>query len=240
MDGLLAPGLGDSQRAILEHLKSQRERALGELEGELDLARETLRDHMKGLTALGLVERSGLRRRGAGRPEVLYRLTTLGEELFPGREGELLRELAAFLLERGHGEFLETFFQQRVVGKRESMLGRVRGLQATERLRVVAEMLTGEGFRARVTGTEAGEPRLCICHCAFRKLVDVSQLPCQAEMALLGDLLGGHLKRESFIPDGDAACTYTVTFSGEGPVQEAVAGTAELSRTSAREEEDHH
>lgn len=212
MDGVLAPGLGDSQRAILELLKSQSEHALGELQGELDLARETLRDHMKVLGALGLVERSGLRRGGAGRPEVLYRLTALGEELFPSQEGELLGELAAFLVERGGKELLETFFHERVARKRESSLSRLHSLPPTDRLEVVAKMLTAEGFLATATGTRAGEPRLCICHCALGKLVAVCDLPCQAEMALLEDLLGGRLERESYIPDGDAACTYAVTF----------------------------
>ena len=38
MDGILAPGLGDSQRAILGILKQRRERTLGELEGSFELA----------------------------------------------------------------------------------------------------------------------------------------------------------------------------------------------------------
>lgn len=37
--------------------------------------------------------RGGMRRSGVGRPEVQYRLSALGDELFPQRERKLLRGL---------------------------------------------------------------------------------------------------------------------------------------------------
>lgn len=93
------------------------------------------------------------------------------------------------------------------------MQARVRDLETSDRLEAVAEILTDQGFLADVVGSQPGAPRLRIFHCPLCGLVDVCQLPCQAESALLSDLLGARLERETFMPDGDATCTYAVTFS---------------------------
>lgn len=218
MDDLLGPGLGESQRAILELLKRRGKATLAELESGLELARETLRDHLKALAAAGLAQRAGVRREGPGRPQVVYRLGPRGEELFPHREGELLRELATFLLEQGNGQLLESFFDQRATGKRERLRRRVEGLHGMERLRQVAQALSEEGFVAEASEPAAGRLRLRLCHCALREVVNVSQLPCRAEMALVEELLGAALTRESFMPDGDASCTYTLAARAESAI----------------------
>lgn len=80
----LSPGLGESQNTILELLLRGGEATLADLEASVDLAIETLRDHLKALGAKGLVERAGVRREGPGRPQVVYRLSSAGRSLFPG------------------------------------------------------------------------------------------------------------------------------------------------------------
>lgn len=211
MDEILGPGLGESQRTLLDLLKRRGEATLAELETGLDLARETLRDHLKALAAEGLVERAGLRRRGPGRPQVVYRLSSSGQELFPRREGRLLRELATFLLSRGHSELLQTFFEERVGRKRDELQRRVAGLEGVERFREVAKILSEEGFLAEVTEDGSGDRfHLRLCHCPLREIVAVSHLPCRAEMALVEELLGESLRRESFIPHGGSSCTYVL------------------------------
>lgn len=210
MDAIEGPGLGTSQRILLERLKRLGSAALGELEGDLGLARETVRDHLKALGAEGLVERAGVRREGPGRPQVLYRLSAEGERLFPRREGELLRELAGFLIDDGREELLAAFFERRAAGKRERLAARIAGLGPERRLREIAAILTEEGFLAEVAEPAAGAPRLRLCHCPLREVVAVSHLPCRAELALIEDLLGRRLERETFIPDGASACTYAV------------------------------
>lgn len=205
----LGPGLGESQRTILELLKRRGVSTLADLEVGLELARETLRDHLKALAGQGLVERAGARREGPGRPHVLYRLTAAGEALFPQRAGELLRELAAFLLAAGHQGLLTEFFETRAQRKREALHRRVAALDGMDRLEEVARILSEEGFLAEVETSDSG-PRLCLCHCPLRDLVAVSRLPCRAEMALVGELLGGALQRVSFMPEGGHNCTYAL------------------------------
>lgn len=208
-DAVFGPGLGQSQKTILELLMRSGAATLADLEASLELAAETLRDHLKSLAAKGLVERAGVRRDGPGRPHVIYRLTDAGADLFPRREGELLRELATFLVESGRDGLLEEFFTARAERRRAALHRRVAGLEGIERLGEVAQILSEEGFLAEVAASESG-PCIRLCHCPVRDLVAVSQLPCQAEMDLIAELLGGALNRVSFMPNGDPSCTYSI------------------------------
>lgn len=209
MDDIGATGFGESQRLLLGELKRRGEATITEI-ATGGLARETIRDHLKSLQSRGLVERAGVRREGRGRPEVVYRLTEEGDTLFPRRHGELLRELAEFLVTEGEGEVLERFFTARNRRKRERLLPRMRELGETERMAEMARVLTAEGFLAEIEEDEGGDRCLRLCHCPWRDLVDVSHLPCQAEMSLVSELLGHRLARKSFIPDGDSSCTYSL------------------------------
>lgn len=208
----LSPGLGASQRRLLDRLKRRGASTLTELERASGLARESVRDHLRSLAALGLVERSEVRRAGPGRPPLLFRLSARGESLFPRREGELLAELAAFLLAEGGEERLARFFAARAEARRGPLLARVAGLSGVERVREVARILDEEGFLAEVEELSggAGACRLRLCHCPLAELVRVSRLPCRAELALVEELLGEAPRREEFIPEGATCCTYQV------------------------------
>lgn len=201
-------GLGESQSELLDRIKRRGEATLAELETDTGLARETVRDHCKGLAGQGLVERAGLRRRGPGRPQVVYRLSPGAERLFPRREGALLRELAEFLVADGREALLERFFEARTRAKKAGLERRLAGLSGEVRLREVARILSQDGFVAEAATDPGGERRLRLCHCPLRDLVAVSDLPCRAEMDLVEELVGEPLARESFMPHGDSSCTY--------------------------------
>lgn len=206
---LFGPGLGESQAAILELLLRRGRATLAELEEDLELATETLRDHLDALAVKGLVERAGVRRDGPGRPRIVYGLSESGLELFPRREADLLRELTRFLAEEGSLHLLEEFFERRASAQREELIGRVSGLEGEERLREVARILSEQGFMAEVAHQES-PPRIRLCNCPIRDLVEVSHLPCRAELRLVRELLGRSLHRVSYMPDGDDSCTYSL------------------------------
>ncbi|MFB6241047.1 MAG: helix-turn-helix transcriptional regulator, partial [Gemmatimonadota bacterium] len=212
-------GLGDSQRRLLVELKRRGDATLYDVAGELELAAETVREHLNALTARGLVERTGRRRDGPGRPQIVYALSERGEALFPHREGALLRELASHLVESGREEVLEEFFGRRIGEQRRAAAERLDGLEGGERLREVAALLSEQGFMAEVVGDAADGPRLRLCHCPLKELVAASRLPCRAEIEFVEELLGADLERESWMPEGDHACTYRLA-------DEAPAGNA--------------
>lgn len=211
--GVNAPGLGESRRTILSLLKRGGGATVTLLAESVGLNIETVRAHLKVLRSKGLVERQGTRSQGPGRPEVVYGLTADAEALFPRREAQVLKELAAFLEETGRGDVLGEFFDARVEGRRGGALARVQGLEGRARLEEAAAILSEQGFMARVE-EEGGEPRLRLCHCPLRELVEVSEAPCRAEAGFVQELLGERLSRVGYIPAGDAACTYARNGTG--------------------------
>jgi DeoR family suf operon transcriptional repressor len=198
----------DTRRRLLLRLKRHGAMTLATISESFDLSPETLRSHLRDLEAEGVVERAGVRRHGRGRPEVVYRLAPAAERMFPQREGEVLGELAAFLVQSGRQDLIQGFFEERMARRRAEALERVEGLTGRARMEEIADILTEEGFMAEVETSAEGEPELRLCHCPIRELVEVSAVPCRAEIGLVRELLGD-LARNSYIPDGEPACSYS-------------------------------
>jgi predicted ArsR family transcriptional regulator len=201
------PGLSASQQRIVELLKRGGPSSIAALAGELGLNAETVRHHLRALEALGYAVRTGSRPVGRGRPEVRYGLSAAAERLFPRREGELLRELARHLKETGNESLLEEFFAHYIDARRADALARVEHLGGRERIEEVARIMSELGFMA---SAESGRerPRLHLCHCPLRELVEVTRVPCRAELGFVRELLGEPLTRLAWIPAGDDTCSY--------------------------------
>lgn len=200
-------GLGESQRAILDALKLRGHATVPRLAAELGRNVETVRDHLRALGGIGLVRREGSRRKGPGRPEIVYGLTREAEELFPRREAEVLRALASYLAEIGQEGILRDFFDRFIGERRAAAMARVEHLEGRARLEEAARILTELGFMAVVEETD-GAPALRLCHCPLRELVEVSKVPCRAEVGFVTELLGHRPTRVSYIPAGDPSCSY--------------------------------
>jgi predicted ArsR family transcriptional regulator len=205
-----APGLSLSQRRVLERLKRAGATTIPVLAGALSLNVETVRHHLRALEQLGYVERRGTRRPGPGRPEVVYALTDRAEGLFPDRQGEILQGLAAYLKETGNASLIEEFFERWISSRRQRAKARVEGLEGTARLQEVAAIMAELGFMASAN-VAAGRAQLHLCNCPLRDLVEVSRVPCRMEIAFMRELLGEELTRLSYIPAGDASCSYEPT-----------------------------
>ena len=196
-------GFGPTRRRLLEALKRHGAATLRELGGELGVSRETLREHVQGLAAEGLVVRTGTQRHGPGRPEVLYGLAPRADALFPQRESQVLADLAAHLLEGGNEDELKRFFEQRAARRLRVGRARLVGLRGRKRLEEVARILTEEGYMA-----EVADGTLRLAHCPLMGVVAVTRLPCRAELAMVERLVGRRLRRIDYLPDGGLSCSY--------------------------------
>ncbi len=205
---LPGPGLGATQRRLLLALKRRGRATRAELGAELDYAPATLREHLQSLIGRGLVVRHGTRRIGPGRPEVVYGLARAADTLFPRGEGDVLRDLARFLLERDESDLLAEFFAARVAARRAAARARVAGLTGSARLAEVARILSEEGFMADVVAGAGGRPTLRLAHCPISAVVGVTPLPCRIEEAFVRELLGERLERIEYLPAGASACVY--------------------------------
>lgn len=212
------PELNTSQRAILDLLKHRGNLTVPRLAEALALNVETVRGHVNGLVREDLVRREDSIRDGPGRPEIVFGLTADAERLFPRREAEILRRLAEFLRRNDHQSVLDEFFDEWIAERRLEALARVDGLEGRERLDEVASLLSELGFMADVEDAPAGGPSLRLCHCPLRGLVEATRMPCRVEIGFVRELLGEDLVRESYIPAGDASCSYRMESASERSV----------------------
>lgn len=201
------PKLNSSQRTILDLLKHRGSLTVPALASTLDLNVETVRSHVKGLVREDLVRREGSVADGPGRPEIVYGLTADAERLFPRSEPEILRRLAGYLRRTDHQDLLDDFFDEWLGERREEAMARVAHLEGDERLDEVAAIMSELGFMALVERTDDAK-RLRLCHCPMRSLIQETRMPCRAEIGFVRELLGEELRRETYIPAGDAACSY--------------------------------
>ncbi len=201
---------GQSQTAILDHIKRSGSSTIPVMADALGLSVETVRTHLKALASDGLVVRLGRQRNGPGRPEIIYGLTDAAQRTFPDRGSEVLRDFAAYLEENGHEDLVEGFFDGELSRRRATVVERVEGLGGGERLTEVVRVLNDEGFMAEVEYDDADNPVLRLCHCPMREVVSVTRAPCRAELRFVRELLGKELSRVSYIPTGDTACCYAV------------------------------
>ncbi|HEX6587553.1 MAG TPA: winged helix-turn-helix transcriptional regulator [Longimicrobiales bacterium] len=206
---LHAPGLGESQQLLLRVLKRAGRATVADIAQAIELNRETVREHMRVLVAMGLVVRvdAASGRVGRGRPEQVYALTDAAERLFPRREGEMLRELAAYLAGTGNEALLHGFLERWIGARREEAMRRVAPLEGRARLEEVARILSEDGFMAEVEAGE-GDAHLRLTHCPMRGLVDATRLPCRMEISFVTELVGAPLTRLGHMPAGDACCSY--------------------------------
>lgn len=199
-----------TQGRVVQLLKRRGPASIPDLAAALDLNPETIRAHVRSLTKAGLVEATGRRSEGRGRPEAIHALTRQAEALFPRREAEILKGLAAYLREVGEEDILTSFLERFATQRRSAALQRLEGLEGRARLDEVARILTEEGYMAEIRDGESGPPRLRLCHCPVRELVDVTRSPCKAEIGFVQALVGEGMARVEYIPDGDGACAYSI------------------------------
>ena len=83
-------GMSEGRSQVLELLRKGAA-SVNDLAAELEVTPNAVRAHLSTLGSEGLVEPHG-QRRGSRRPEVLYRLTESGEEIFPKAYALLLEQ----------------------------------------------------------------------------------------------------------------------------------------------------
>ena len=200
-----------SRRDLLTLIKRRESISLDQAEEATDLARTTIREHLGQLERDGYVERHTVKQ-GRGRPSLRFELTRDGEALFPTQAHEMLEKLIAFVQESGHEELLEQFFsrywEERLREARFRMNSLAEGdLEA--RLATLRDILDDQGFMPEL---ELSDEEITVreCNCPFPEAVKNTRLPCELEARFYEQLLDAKLKRVSYIPEGNPACTYVV------------------------------
>ena len=183
---------------------------LGEIASHLEVSKQGALRHLESLEADGLatVARPP---QGPGRPENVYRLTAQADAHFPDGHRELTGELVDFMTT----EQLKRFFEARAARLEAEYAPRLAGLDFAGRVRELARLATEHGHMAEVV--ELGDGGLAIrhCNCPIQDVAARTGLPCVNEQQMYERLLGGEVKRTTWMAEAADDCTYVIKESGK-------------------------
>jgi DeoR family suf operon transcriptional repressor len=205
--------------AILVELKRARGSTAKDLASRLNVSLNAVRHHLKELEAEALIEYER-RHQGVGAPAFVYRLTPTAEALFPRRYEATLNELLDHVVEREGRAGAVSVLEARYASLTRRLQGELAGVAPTERLAVVAQLLTEEGYMAEASATTSSG--ILVEHnCAVQAVAERFPEICAAEARFLAAVLGAEVDRQEHILSGCSACEYRVRFTPPSSAEEA-------------------
>ncbi len=195
---------------LLVTLKKEQPLTAAELASRFGVTPNALRRHLKVLEEDGVV-RYSREVRGVGAPVFAYRLTEAGEGVFPRRYATVLASaLEALQSERGAKSVA------RVLTREWDALAAdaapvLEGLPLSERVQLVAELLSARGYMAEGDATGETCASLRIHNCAMCEIALQFPEACEVEARQLSRLLDATVVRRAHRLGGSALCAYDVS-----------------------------
>lgn len=193
--------------------------ALGE---RLGLTPAAIRRHLDNLTSEGMVEARDARphggRRRRGRPARVFVITDAGRDVFVHAYDDLATSALRFLAETAGPGAVGEFARSQVADLERRYKPMLDAVPAEQRVRLLAEALSNDGYAASVGRAPApgGGDQLCQHHCPVAHVAAEFPQLCEAEIEAFARLLGTPVRRLATIAHGDGVCTTHVTPRGDG------------------------
>ena len=198
------------RQEILTILKQKGEATVDELAGKLDLTPVTVRHHLDILRADGLVEASAIRRRrGPGRPQYVYTLTSEASSHFPtnydGLSNELLDEIKAKLDTAAVEDLLGS-----IAGRRLEQAPRFNpDLALEDRIEKLVAYMVQQGHIANWEKTDNGW-FIHASNCPYQNVATNHPELCAMDQYLWEQLSGAKVVCRQRITDGAHSCIYQI------------------------------
>lgn len=196
-------GLGDTKLKILERLRAQAA-SVSDLADEIGISRVAVHKHLEDLTREGLVRARVEKCEGRGRPKQIF--VAVDEQAGYARLcGDVLSHLKELF---GAGAVLQVL-SRRNEQLAEALAPRLEGLSLPDKLCVLANYLTEQGYQAHCY-EENGHWYLEQGRCPKLALSSDHVEFCQTELQLYERLLGVPVVREERIAAGGQCCRYRI------------------------------
>jgi predicted ArsR family transcriptional regulator len=195
---------------ILRAIKEANQATVEELARIADVSPVTVRHHLNGLQADGLLVTETVRRK-VGRPYYVYGLSDKGQELFPQKYMRLSSRLLDELKEHfPAGTVSELFLGvvRRIVEERRN------GFEDSSvegRLTYLVELLAEEGFLARWEKLPDGRYRVTEYSCPYLSVGQKHAEICTFDKALIQSVLGTDVIQHGCMLEGNNCCDFTFT-----------------------------
>jgi len=209
------------------------------LSDRLGLTAAAVRRHLDALLAEGMIETREARSyapRGRGRPAKLFAITETGRDAFYHAYDDTAASALRFLAEKLGTQAVVEFARRQVADLERRYGERLRAVPVDQRLRVLAEALSADGYAASAAETTTPGPfsgqQLCQHHCPVAHVAAEFPQLCEAETDAFARLLGTPVQRLATIAHGDGVCTTHVSPRDLGSPEVKNTGTEESGRTS--------
>ncbi|HEY8487353.1 MAG TPA: HTH domain-containing protein [Limnochordales bacterium] len=184
-----------------------------ELASALGISRSAVQQHLALLEREGMVSASS-RRRAAGRPSRVFRLSDAGYEQFP-RRYDLLSTRTLQVLQQSMGEqALEQLLSQVAEQVACELMPRVQAAAPSRRVAVVVGLMNELGYEARAADDLQSIEAV---NCVYHHLAAQTRAVCRFDVRLLSRLLGCCVEQSACMADGAPHCLFHLQPSGPPP-----------------------
>lgn len=193
---------------VLRTLLARQRCTINELAEAVDINPISVRHHIAKLEAEGLVTSEEVRH-GVGRPRRLYFLTENGREHFPSRYLRLTLRLLQQLKETVPPHTINNLFAQMAKDLAAEHAAELEGLSTEERLDLVKNMLTSEGFS--VDWEHQGDYyQIREINCPYYHIGQTYPEVCSVDQTLISTVLSIPAEKIQCMLQGDHQCTYLI------------------------------
>ena len=201
-----------TREKILQTLLKKPGSTINELADAVGINPISVRHHLTNLQMDNLVV-AHEERHGVGRPRLAYSLTEAGMEKFPTRylrlTSRLLQQLKSSLPE----PMVSKLFAEMAVGLAEEYTEQMQGLSMEERLDLVRELLSEEGFTVEWEKVEE-QYHIHEISCPYLQIGQIHPEVCEVDQTLISKMLAVPAEKVQCILNGSAHCTYVVQSTG--------------------------
>lgn len=201
-----------TKNRLLYALKARGPQTSADLAAHLDVTTVAVRQHLDGLLDEGLVLFEDVRGT-VGRPKRVWSLSEHGNNRFPDNHSGLLLDMLDGVRALYGEDGMNQLINRRETAIRahyDSLMSGVHQLE--ERLKLLADQRSKEGYMAEVEQQPDGSFLLIENHCSICAAARACQGFCRSELQLFRDALGPECSvvREEHIVSGARRCTYRV------------------------------
>jgi predicted ArsR family transcriptional regulator len=197
-----------TRQEILDYLRRRNQATVRELGEHLRLTSTGIRQHLTVLERDGLVESHEERGR-VGRPALIYRLTQVGDALFPKQYDAL----ANALIEEARGllgpEALQHLMKNVAARFAAPYIGRLEGRPTSERAAEATKIIQERGCLAE-SRADGDDILIEQQSCPFPHVASRNSAVCALEVEFVRRLVGVDARLTTSLLRGDEACTYRV------------------------------
>lgn len=197
-----------TREVILHTIKSSPQIAVEALAEAADISPVTVRHHLNGLQADGLIESEAVRRK-VGRPYYVYSISERGQEMFPKRYVRLTSRLLSEMKDRLPDEVIGEVFQGVVDSVLDEHRGEFEHLAMEERLDYLVKLLTEEGFLSKWEKSDNGY-KLIEYSCPYISVGSSHAEICRFDKLLMLGVLDVPVLQNSCMLNGASCCQFTV------------------------------